>query len=85
MTIDKRNFIRFEQTNGGSIKFGGVKSAQVYGKGTISIDGKIKIEDVLYVKGFRHNLLIVIQVCNKRYKLTFNDKGCEIKKVTLED
>lgn len=62
------------------MKFGGVESTQFYGKGTIFIDGKINIEDVLYVKDFRHNLLNVSQMCSKGYKIIFDDKGCEIRK-----
>lgn len=54
----------------------------IYRKGTIIVDGKHKIEDVIFVKGLRHNLLNVSQMCRKRYH-TFQEKGCEIKKGIL--
>ncbi|XP_057821138.1 uncharacterized protein LOC131033861 [Cryptomeria japonica] len=51
--------------NGGSIKFGCEEFSQTSGKGTITIDGKNKTKDVLYVKGLKHNLLNASQMCNK--------------------
>lgn len=80
MSSDRKKFINLEENNCGSIKFDGVESPQVCDKGTISIHGNIKIEDVLYVKGLRHNLLSVGQMCSKGNRLTFDDKFCEIRK-----
>lgn len=62
MAGDKGNFIDFEKYDGGSVKFVGEEVAPICGKGTISIDGKHKIDDVYYVKGLRHNLLSVNQM-----------------------
>lgn len=59
MTSDRRNLIEFKKKNGGSLNFGDEQFAQVCGKGTITIDEKIKIYDSIYVKGLKHNLLSV--------------------------
>lgn len=32
----------------------------------------ITIDDVLYVKGIKHNLLSISQLCNKGYSITFD-------------
>lgn len=59
MNGDRRKLINLEKWNGGSVKFGGEEATQVFGKETITIDGKDKTKDVLYVKGLRYNLLSV--------------------------
>lgn len=79
-TNDRRKYMNFEKWNGESIKFGGEEAAQIYGKGTITIDRKNKIEDVIYVKEIRHNLLSVSYMSNKGYKLRFHENGCELRK-----
>lgn len=80
MINDKRKFISLENWNGGSIKFGSKEVAQIYGKGTITIDGKHKTKKILYVKVLKHNMLNVSWMCSKGYNLTFHDKGYEINK-----
>lgn len=50
MTGDRRKFINLEEKNGGSVEFGGLESTQICDKGTISIDGKIKIENVCILR-----------------------------------
>lgn len=52
----------------------------ICGKATITIDGKNKTKDLLYVKGLRYNLLSVSKICNKGFNVTLHDKGCEIMK-----
>lgn len=80
MTIDKGNFIDFKKYDGGFVKFVGEEVAPICGKWTISIDGKCKTDGVCYVKGSRHNLLSVSQMCSKGYKLIFHGSSCEIRK-----
>lgn len=50
MTSGKGKFINLKNWNGGSVKFSDEGSAQICGKGIIKIDGKNKIEDIIYVK-----------------------------------
>ncbi|GLJ55713.1 hypothetical protein SUGI_1196780 [Cryptomeria japonica] len=80
MTGEKREFIKLEDWNGGLVRFGDNSSIKIKGKGTLSIDGKLKEHDVYYVEGLKHNLLSVIQMCDKGYKFTFDSTGCQIKK-----
>lgn len=79
MTRDKGNFIDLENYVGGSIKFAEEDAASIYSKGTIVIDGKHKTDDVYYVKGLRHNILSVSQMCQKGYKVISHGFRCEIK------
>jgi hypothetical protein len=37
----------------------------------------------LYVKGLKHNILNVSEMCDQCYNLTFHSKGCEIRKAGL--
>lgn len=57
-----RKFFYFENFDGGSIKFFGKEVAPICDKGTISIDGKHKTNNVYYVKGLRQNILSVIHM-----------------------
>lgn len=51
MTGGKRKFINLVKQNGRLVKFGDNSSAKIYGKGTISIDGKSRKKYVIYVEG----------------------------------
>lgn len=62
------------------MKFSSEEATPICGKGTITIDDKHKINDVYYIKGLRHNLLSMIQMCSKGYKLIFHGSRLEIKK-----
>ncbi|XP_057833888.2 uncharacterized protein LOC131044553 [Cryptomeria japonica] len=80
MTGDIGKFINLEKYVGGSINFVGEKVVPICRKGSISINGKHKTNDVYYVKGLRHNLSKVIQMCRKGYNVIFHGIGCEIRK-----
>lgn len=59
MTGDKSKFVRLEKYEGGVVKFGDDKVGIICGRGSISLDGKDNIDDVLYVECLKHNLLSV--------------------------
>jgi len=59
MTGDKSKFISMERYEGGIVKFGDNSIGRICGRGSISLDGKNNTNDVLYVEGLKHNLLIV--------------------------
>jgi hypothetical protein len=42
-------------------------------------NGKGKSQDVLLVDGMKHNLLSVIQMCDKGFEVVFTSKDCKIK------
>lgn len=61
MICDKKSFEKLQQYEGGLVKFGNNNVAIILGKGTMKIrNGKIKLEEVLFVVGLKYNLLIVI-------------------------
>lgn len=62
------------------MRFGDNSWIKIKGKGTINIHGKLKDHGVYYVEGIKHNMLSVSQMCDKRYKLNFDSKGCEMRK-----
>lgn len=76
MTGDKKKFIKLEDWNVDSVRFGDNSSIKIKGKGTLNIDGKLKAHDIYYVEGLKHNLLSVSQMCDKGYKFTFDSISC---------
>ena len=81
MTGDKAKFIKLQQYEGGSVKFGNNDGAKICGKGTVQLkEGKIHSEEVLYVSGLRHNLLSVSQICDKDHEVIFTKNSFAIKK-----
>jgi hypothetical protein len=69
------------EEKGGSVTFGDKASIRIVGKGTVSLDnGKTKTQNVLYVEGLKNDILILIQMFDQVYNLTFHSKGCEIRK-----
>lgn len=80
MTRDKKKFIKLDDWNCGSVRFGDNSSIKIKGRGTLNIDGKLKAHDVYYVEGLKHNLLNVSQMCDKGYKFPFDSTGCQIRK-----
>ena len=49
-------------------------------KGKIIEIGKVRdlIDDVLLVDSLNHNLLSIIQLCDKRYRVTFEKSHCGV-------
>jgi hypothetical protein len=71
-----------KEEKGGSITFANKDSARIVGKGTISLDnGNTKTQNFLYVEGLKNNFRSLSKMCDQGYNLTFNYKGCEIRKV----
>ncbi|KAJ4973844.1 hypothetical protein NE237_007018 [Protea cynaroides] len=82
MTGDKKMFQQLQQYEGGIVKFGNNEGAKVTGKGSISINnGKVKLHDVFYVSGLKHNVFSISQICDRGHEVIFNKQGCEIKRV----
>jgi hypothetical protein len=73
MTWDRTKFLTLKEEKGGSVTFGDKASARIVGKGIVNIDNeKTKTHNVLYVKGLKHNILSVIQMCDQGYNQTFH-------------
>jgi len=71
-----------EKYDGGLVRFGDNAVGKICGKRSISFDGKHNTDNVLYVKGLKHNLLSVGQMCDKGYDLRFKDNECKIMEIS---
>lgn len=78
MTGDKRKFIYLKEFDGGVVRFGNNSPCMVKGKGSISLNGKINIDDVYWVEDLKHYLLSVGQLNDKDYHLEFKNGVCRI-------
>lgn len=66
MVNDKGKFTNLKNWNGDSIKFSDGASP-IYGKSTIKINRKNEIDDFIYVRGLKHNILSVIKMCTENF------------------
>ena len=78
MTGDKALFKSLKEKVGDYVTFGDGSHAQVLGKGTVEIPGLPLLEDVLYIKGLKANLLSITQICDENFIVQFSKKGCII-------
>jgi hypothetical protein len=82
MTGDKGKFLSLSERKSGSVTFGNDAPGKIKGKGMVSLsNGKGKEQDVMLVDGLKHNLLSVIQMCDRGCELLFASKDCKIKYV----
>jgi hypothetical protein len=80
MTRDKSDFLSLSESKSGNVTFGNDAPGKIKGKGMVSLsNGKGKAQDVLFVDGMKHNMLSVIQVCDRGCKVDFTSKDCKIK------
>ena len=78
MTGDKSLFSEFTEYLGGEVTFGdGVKS-KVVGKGKIEMTGFPVLNNVLYVKGLKANLISISQLCDDNHIVHFSQKDCKV-------
>ena len=77
MTGDPNKFITLKD-NKGKVTFGDNLSSKIIGKGTIVVNNKIKVENVLLVENLKPNLLSVSQTCDQGHNYIFDLEKCEI-------
>jgi hypothetical protein len=83
MTGDKSNFLSLSERKSGNVTFGNDAPGRIKGKGMVSLSNvKAKAQYVLFVDGLKHNLLSVIQFCDRGCKVVFTYKYCKIQYVT---
>ena len=82
MTSDPNKFIKLRKDNKGRVTFGDNMSSKIIGKGTTTINDKIKVENVLLVEDLKPNILSVSQTCDQGNIYIFYSKKCEIRKRT---
>ena len=78
MIGDKSFFTSLKDYNGGTVTFEDVSFACVKGKGSISIPSCPKLNKVLYVDGFKANLLSISQICESEHRENFYQDLCEV-------
>ena len=76
MTGDESQFITLDAKDGGMVTFGDNGKGKIIGIGNIGITPSKYIENILLVKGLKHNLLSISQFCDKGYKVVFESSVC---------
>ena len=70
MTGNSKLFLSLAKYDGGKVTFGDNGKGKVCGIGTIG-NKKFQLKDVLLVKGLKHNLLSISQLCDNGYDVHF--------------
>jgi len=79
MTWDINNFVTLSRYNeGGTITFRDDSKGKIVGIGNIKIGSSSLIENVVLVEGLKYNLLSISQLCDKSFKIVFDDFSCDI-------
>jgi len=79
MTWDINNFVTLSRYHeGGTVTFGDDSKGKIIGIGNIKIDSSPLIENVVLVDGLKHNLLSINQLCDKSFKVVFDDLTCNV-------
>jgi len=63
---------------GKKVSFGNDIPAVIKGRGTAQLKEKVKVGNVLYVDGLKHNLLSVSQMCDQGTEVIFQSNGCSV-------
>ncbi|XP_076931080.1 uncharacterized protein LOC143596106 [Bidens hawaiensis] len=80
MTCDKRSLVNYEEKYEGPVAFGSDENGgKIAGKGILT-NGKVSFDNVFHVDGLQYNLLSISQMCDKGYKVSFDDSHCFILK-----
>ena len=70
-TGQESQFRSLKLKEGGEVAFGGDEKEKIIRLDDIGNSTSNCIENVLLVKGLKHNLLSISQLCGKSYKVTF--------------
>ncbi|XP_038678398.1 uncharacterized protein LOC119979845 [Tripterygium wilfordii] len=68
----------FESFDGGKVTFGDGSQAKVKGKGMIRAFDECILNNVLYVKGLKANLISISHLCDSKYSTLFTKRFCRI-------
>ncbi|BAT79039.1 hypothetical protein VIGAN_02183700, partial [Vigna angularis var. angularis] len=75
MTGDKKKFTSFRKKERGFVTYGDNNKGKILGIGDIGSEDTLMIKDVLYVEGLKHNLISISQLCDKGFKVTFEQNS----------
>jgi len=78
MTRDKSKCVSIIFKQEGHVTYEDNNKGRILGRGSIGDKSILLIHDVLYVKGLKHNLLNISQLCDKGYQVIFKTNSCEI-------
>ncbi|EOY31581.1 Uncharacterized protein TCM_038519 [Theobroma cacao] len=67
-----------DKKKGGIVSFEDDSKGKIHGLGTIGKNSHAQINHVLFVKGLKHNLLSISQLCDKGFKVCFDSYKCEV-------
>src|ERR1044072_859232 len=79
MTGDISLFFDFVAKKKIFVTYGDNNKGEILGKGSVGNPSSTAISDVLLVEGLKHNLISIIHLCDKGYKITFLKDDCIIK------
>ena len=63
---------------GGTVTSGDDSKGKIIGIGHIKISSSPLIENVILVDGLKHNLLSISQLCDRDFKVVFDDLVCNV-------
>nr|KYP40182.1 hypothetical protein KK1_038473 [Cajanus cajan] len=79
MTGDPSKFSSLKLKNEGFVTYGDNNKGRILGHGNIGNSSSLTlIENVLFVEGLKHNLLSIIQLSDKGFKIEFDNTCCLI-------
>jgi hypothetical protein len=78
MTGDDSLFSSITKINDGKVTFGNNSKGKIIGVGNIRSKSSLSIKKVFLVNNLKHNLLRIIQLCDKGYKIMFDYACCLI-------
>ncbi|XP_074271663.1 uncharacterized protein LOC141595596 [Silene latifolia] len=85
MTGNRNQFLSLSAYNGGNVTFGDNKKGEVIGIGKVGKSLSHSIDDVLLVKGLKHNLISISQLCDKGNKVEFHANLCYVIKESTNE
>ena len=79
MPWDINNFGTLSRyVKGGTVTFGDDSKGNIIGIGNIKIGTFPLIENVVLLDGLKHNLLSISQLCDRGFKVIFDESPCNI-------
>ena len=76
ITGDKDQFVTLETKEGGVVTFGDNGKGHIIEMDKIWITPSFFIENILYVKKLKYNLISISQLCDKGYRVLFEASLC---------
>ena len=77
MTGDPSNFTLLKKKEGGSVTFGDNSQGKIIGIGNVG-KKNFTLSNVLLVKGLKHNLISISQLCDNGFSIKFAPVSCEV-------